>query len=99
MARYKRLDILIMQKNKLLENQDNNRVPAADVTMLDINNNSRIRNEQGQLGNWNRLTLSPENPQELRIKQLEVQLALAEERLSIGSSILKQSIKDFTESN
>ena len=99
MARYKRLDILIMQKNKLLENQDNNRVPAADVTMLDINNNSRIRNEQGQSGNWNRLTLSPENPQELRIKQLEVQLALAEERLSIGSSILKQSIKDFTESN
>ena len=89
MARYKRLDILIMQKNKLLENQDNNRVPAADVTMLDINNNSRIRNEQGQSGNWNRLTLSPENPQELRIKQLEVQLALAEERLSIGSSILK----------
>jgi hypothetical protein len=49
-ARYKRLDILIMQKNKLVENHDNNRGPAVDVTMLDINNNTRIRNEQGQSG-------------------------------------------------
>jgi hypothetical protein len=72
MARYKRLDILIMQKNKLVENHDNNRVPAVDVTMLNINNNTRIRNEQGQSGTWNRLTQSPENAQELRVKQLEV---------------------------
>jgi len=69
MERYKRLDILIMQKNKLLENQDSCKVPAADVTMMEINN-TRIRNEQG--GKWNRLTESPESPQELRIKQLEV---------------------------
>lgn len=59
-----------MQKNKLLENQDNCKVPAADVTMMDINNNTKIRNEQG--GKWNRLNESPESPKELRIKQLEV---------------------------
>jgi hypothetical protein len=72
MARYKRLGILIMQKNKLVENHDNSRVPAVDVTMLDINNNSRIRNEQGKSGTWKRLTQSPKNAHELRVKQLEL---------------------------